>query len=439
MGPEVEPAGGLTGYMTMMGAMGQNIDRNARLGALLKDQPYIQAQQAAQTQGQNIQNQQAPLTMQNATYGSPFQQQQFGAQQQQIGVQNQLAQQNATRQYALEQLQAQRMNEYTRHNMKSEDTTAKNEQIKAAAQDPFNLSGLNPGVQTGAPDTGGQPQQPGQPGQDQSQAPAGNIRQAMLDPNLNGEDFLKQLPIPMASMVKAMVEGRQAPPSSFALKSPQWIAMLQAANKYDPSFDQTIWSARAQTRKSFSPGGKDMANLNSMNTLIGHLGSLQEKADQLNNLGGFPFAEDVNSGINWLESRSGDPRVNNFNTAKNAVGNELMRTFIGVGAGSEKEIRSWKESFDSSNSPQKLREAIQTAADLLESRLQTQNHAYEQGMGKQADVLQMVYPKSRATLDALKGAAPATQEASGAEQYPTATAPNGRKVIFKDGKWQTMP
>jgi hypothetical protein len=438
MGPEVQPAGGLTGYMTMMGAMGTNINQNARLGALLKDQPYIQAQQQAQTQGQNIQNQQMPLTMQNATYGSPFQQQQFQQQANQLSVQNQMAQQNAARQMALEQETMKRNTEFMRHNMKTEDTAAKSEQIKAAAQDPFNLSGLNPGVQTGAPETGAQPQQPGQPGQDQAQAPTvGNIRQAMLDPNLNGDDFLKQLPIPMASMVKAMVEGRQAPPSSFALKSPQWIAMLQAANKYDPGFDQTIWTARAQTRKSFSPGGKDMANLNSMNTLIGHLGTLKGAAESLNN----GDIQGINSFVNGVQNYLGDPRVNNFNTAKNAVGNELMRTFIGVGAGSEKEIRSWKDSFDTSNSPAQLKGAIQTAADLLESRLQTQNHAYEQGMGKQADVLQMVYPKSRAALDAISGKSP--QEASAApskaEQYPTATAPNGRKVIFKDGKWQTMP
>ncbi|HEY6022456.1 MAG TPA: hypothetical protein VIY48_22120, partial [Candidatus Paceibacterota bacterium] len=216
------PAGSLTGYMTMMGAMGQNIDRNARLGAYLQDQPYVRAQQQAQTEGQNLENQYKPLTMQNQTYGSPFQQQQFQQQVNQTNVQNQLAQQNAMRQYALEQLQAQRMNEYTRHNMKTEDTAARNEQIKAAAQDPFNLSGLNPGVQSQVPGLGVQPQA-GTPDA-QSQPTMGSIRSALLDPNLTGDAFLKQLPIPMATMVKAMVEGRQAPPSSFALKSPQWIA-----------------------------------------------------------------------------------------------------------------------------------------------------------------------------------------------------------------------
>jgi hypothetical protein len=76
------PAGGLTGYMTMLGAMGENQDRTGRLAAFLQDQPYIRAQQAAQTQGQLGQNQaqqfqniNAPTMMQAKLYGTPFEQQ----------------------------------------------------------------------------------------------------------------------------------------------------------------------------------------------------------------------------------------------------------------------------------------------------------------------------------------------------------------------------
>ena len=40
-------------------------------------------------------------------------------------------------------------------------------------------------------------------------------------------------------------------------------------------------------------------------------------------------------------------------------------------------------------------------------------------------------------LDAIRGVPPNRGSAS-EPQYPTATAPNGRKAIFKDGKWQTL-
>ncbi len=102
---QVLPAGGLTGYTTMMNAMSPAINNTARTAALLQDQPYIRAQQAAQTQGQNLTNQYMPLTMQNATYGSPFQQQQLGVQQQQFGSEQTLRQQELQRQYALLQSQ----------------------------------------------------------------------------------------------------------------------------------------------------------------------------------------------------------------------------------------------------------------------------------------------------------------------------------------------
>lgn len=106
--PEVQPAGGLTGYMTMMGAMGQNIDRNARLGALLKDQPYLQAQQAAQTQelqaqtqGQQFTNANAPTMMQAKLYGTPNEQYQQQVQQGQFGQTMGMKQQEMEKQYAL--------------------------------------------------------------------------------------------------------------------------------------------------------------------------------------------------------------------------------------------------------------------------------------------------------------------------------------------------
>ncbi len=102
---QVMPAGGLTGYTTMMNAMSPAINNTARTAALLQDQPYIRAQQAAQTQGQQLQNQYAPLTMQNATYGSPFQQYQSQVQQQQFGSAQDLQRQELQKQYAMLQQQ----------------------------------------------------------------------------------------------------------------------------------------------------------------------------------------------------------------------------------------------------------------------------------------------------------------------------------------------
>jgi hypothetical protein len=99
--PELHPSNYWGNYLTMASGMGQNIDRLARLGQYMQDQPYVRAQQAAQTQGQQLQNYYVPLTMQNATYGSPFEQQKFAQAAQQQALQQQMQQLQFNRQQTL--------------------------------------------------------------------------------------------------------------------------------------------------------------------------------------------------------------------------------------------------------------------------------------------------------------------------------------------------
>jgi hypothetical protein len=244
--------------------------------------------------------------------------------------------------------------------------------------------------------------------------------------DLHGDAYLATLPPGVRSSVKAVAEGR-APLSSLSIRGGEREAMIQRASQYDPTFDASIAPARAATRKDFT-SGVAARNVTAINTAIGHIGTLDELGDALKNRD----PQLVNRVVNTISSQLGRPEVNNFDIARGAVGDELMRVFRQVGA-SKEESDSWKAKFDSANSPEKLKGAVKTAAELLQSRIEALDDQWKRGMGTDKGYPDLLSPKSQGVMAKVsKGSAPAPQ-------YPTATAPNGRKVIFKDGKWQNAP
>jgi len=211
-----------------------------------------------------------------------------------------------------------------------------------------------------------------------------------------GEDYLATLPGPVAAQVKALAEGRMAFPGGFALKSPYWQQMISAVSQYDPSFDAVNYNARQKTRNDFT-SGKSATSINALNTVIGHLQTLSDAADGLNN----SSIPGVNKLTNFLASNTGDPRVKVFNTAKKAVVDELTRAYRGTG-GSEADIKSWAENIDAANSPEQLHSVIAQMGHLLESKVTALGEQYNQGMGTTANPIQLVTPHARGVLTKLE-------------------------------------
>ena len=197
--------------------------------------------------------------------------------------------------------------------------------------------------------------------------------------------------------MQALAEGRQAFPVGSALRSPYWQNMLAAVGKYDPGFDAVNYNARSKTRADFT-SGTSAKQVNAINTVIGHLSSLDDAANALNNGDVRMF----NAIGNYISKATGAPAVTNFDTVKKAVSDEVTRVWRQAG-GSEKDIDAAQQNLDSSNSPAQLHQAIATYGDLLESKLSALQEQYRQGMG--TDPVSLVTPQSRATLDRLEQAA----------------------------------
>ena len=196
------------------------------------------------------------------------------------------------------------------------------------------------------------------------------------------------------NVVKKLVNYEIPLPSGMALRTPYWQGILERAASYDPSFDASQYNVRMSLKRDFN-SGKAALNKRSINTVIGHLEDLDKKTKALDNFNFTPW--------NYLENKRitalGDPRVVGYKNAAIAVQNELATLFKGV-SGTDQEIKQWRETMSENQSPQQLKETIDTALKLVGSRMAALQQQYEDGMGKPKD-FKFLSPKSEKILTKL--------------------------------------
>lgn len=239
------------------------------------------------------------------------------------------------------------------------------------------------------------------------------------------EKALAALPPQAAAQVKSMVDGRQPPPSSFAMSKPYWQNMLAAANAYDPTFDQTTWSSRVATRKDFTAGQSAKA-ITAMNTALGHAGVVMDSFEKLNNFGG--IATPLNAPVNFAEKTFGDSRQTNAQTAVSALSSEARKVFAATGGGNLTELETWEKNFPINGSPTQQSGAMKEFVNLLDSRLGALSDQYNRGMGKTDDPINLLDPKAQQVYERLTGKDPEDATGYPNGQKPPA-APNAPAVL----------
>jgi hypothetical protein len=275
-----------------------------------------------------------------------------------------------------------------------------------------------------------------------------------LTPNgqgLTGADYLATLPKPMADQVKAIAEGRMSFPSGFALKTPYWQQMVTRVSQYDPTFDSVNYNARAKTRNDFT-SGKSAQNITSFNTAIGHLGELDKAIDDLGNTD-FPTVNMAKNASVSIGNADRGAKLSAFNTAKNAVEEELTRAFKGTG-GSLTEVENWGKLLDSASSPAALKQVVHSAVNLLASRIDAVGEQYNKGMGTTSDPVKLLNPKAQKIWSQLNGSAsppqasntPATAGAAASAAPVRVSTPDealqlppGTSFVTPDGRVKVRP
>jgi hypothetical protein len=214
------------------------------------------------------------------------------------------------------------------------------------------------------------------------------------DMTKTGEAYLATLPPQQAGIVKAMVEGRQAPPSSFALSKPYWQNMIQAAQIYDPTFDQTKWSGRVAGVKDFT-AGKSADMVKSANQTLAHVNALLDSAAALHN-GNYPS-------VNWIGNKfneatgGGEPGA--FRTNAHAVAEEMSKVFKGANM-SDAEIHAWENNLSENMSPAQQRAQIGKLSELLHGSLDALEEKRLTAIGPMAAEKQgpLIKPEGQAVL-----------------------------------------
>lgn len=285
------------------------------------------------------------------------------------------------------------------------------------------IRSLVEGVPTGGQAQGGQGRVVATSGGGAAAAPG--------DINQTGDAYLKTLDPSLAAQVKALSEGRLPIPTGAALRSPQVQKLFAAAAQYDPDLDYANAKTRAATRKEFTSGSA-AKNITSFNTVLHHIDTLQHAANDLNN-GSLPA-------WNWIanktESATGDPRLAKFNAAKQAVIDELERSFRGT-SGTLAGIKGWEESLNSSQSPEQIKGVLGQMANLLSGRIESLGEQYKNGMGRSVDPLSLLDSKSQQVMRTLSGQGQGPVRVNSPAE--AMRLPSGTKFITPDGRVKVRP
>lgn len=208
---------------------------------------------------------------------------------------------------------------------------------------------------------------------------------------------LSKAPPATQATVKAMLEGRMAPPSSFALSKPYWQSMMALANSADPTFDQTAWGARASARKDFLGGGKSYQTLNSGNTAIQHLGHLHDQIGDVSGMQVPLVGNMLNAGANALSQSGGQPGVNAYNDTLGHLAEETTKFYRGTG-GAETDVQRNMGNLDPSLSTAQKSAGVKNTVDLIYGKLQPMVEQYNKTMGTNYPPSHFLSQKSISTL-----------------------------------------
>jgi hypothetical protein len=213
-------------------------------------------------------------------------------------------------------------------------------------------------------------------------------------------DYFNSLPAHIKPMVNAILENRIPLVGKAPLDKKSMTQLFDVVTNVDPAYDATNFAKRQQTAKNFATGKQSDA-VKGANQALYHMGSLYKSIDELNNFNG--IGTKLNAPINYIEENwLGDPRQGAFKQNAQAVASELRRVFAGSGGGSLTELEEWKSAYPLNASEEQQKAYLNKGVDLLRGGIKSLNEQYQQGMGLNRDVTDLLYPESRAIYNKLQ-------------------------------------
>lgn len=271
---------------------------------------------------------------------------------------------------------------------------------------------------------------------------------------LAGNDLLEALPANDKAQVQAIIDGRQALPTGMSQRNPAAQRLQQLVMQVAPNYDAGQAKTRANMINNVA-NGKLGDNTNAINTALAHLDTLDETADKLGNTG-VPFANRVaNATQQELKST---PALQQFNTEKQRVLQELDKVYAGSHGSSAGERDELAKQIDASRTPEDLHAVVDAQRQLLTGKLTANQNQYDAVMGNvppanpwkalQAPAQNAISNIEARRASAASAAASVPQAPQGGSQQPSAPAapvvtsadqysalPSGTRYQKADGSW----
>lgn len=216
--------------------------------------------------------------------------------------------------------------------------------------------------------------------------------------DVHGADYLKTLPKGTANLVTGLVN-YDVPITALSSRTGERRTMIEHAQQVDPNFSVPKYNLRYELKKDFTKG-KTSDNIVALDQALNHMGTVRDLALAVKTSG--INSTDVNGIVNNIRNRTGDPSINNYETAVQAMSNELMRVFRQVNA-SEQETKEWETRFAAAKTPEQKIGVLQVGAKLLSGRVNAINQKWNNGMETTGGYPNILSPAARGVLDSLGG------------------------------------
>jgi hypothetical protein len=171
-----------------------------------------------------------------------------------------------------------------------------------------------------------------------------------------------------------------------------------------PDWDQTTYNAKSALVKSYTSGPKSN-EINAINTVSGHLDTLDQAANALNN-GDLVALNALGNkiGINL----TGQTAAAAFKTIVHRVGPEITTAYIKGGGGETERIAN-AEDFSENLPPQTLHNNAAVTVGLLRSKIGALENQYKQTVGRDDFQQRFITPAAQASFNRLGGQGGAQQ------------------------------
>lgn len=178
------------------------------------------------------------------------------------------------------------------------------------------------------------------------------------------------------NVAQMIADGKIAPLGGFAMKTPWGQQVMSKVSEINPDYRGQDFATKQTAEKAFTTG-KQGNSVRSFNVAIAHLDTLDNLADAMQN-GNMQMANKI---ANAFATATGGTAPNNFEAAKQIVGDEIVKAIVGAGGGVSDREKAQK-TVDAANSPAQLRGVINVYKELMKGQLGGLKQQYETSTGR---------------------------------------------------------